>query len=123
MSNNDREIKITGVTHDNWGKFNSKPRNRQDILKELVDGGVTDIITNIEYVLCKDNSWGAMVRESTTGEIIGWLPRWIAEDFSAQKVKPLRFRGRIDYHGVYHVVLFEEIKATAPTKESEETVC
>lgn len=99
-------IQVAGVMFDNDPIDGG--RNRQDILKEIMDAaGVQDvqILVKTEYLRRKEGGFGIRLKDYVTDEVIGWIHKDTADAIIQSGNKPDFYLGHVDYHGCYHVKL------------------
>lgn len=100
-------IKVAGVMFDNDAVDGG--RNRQDILKEIMEAasapGEVKILVKTEYMRRKDGSYGIRLKDYVTGQVIGWMHSDTANSIVESGRRPDYYLGYVDYHGYYHVKL------------------
>lgn len=100
-------IQVAGVMFNNDAIDGG--RNRQDILKEIMDAaaapGEVQILVKTEYLRRKDGSYGIRLKDYVTDEVLGWIHKETADAIIQSGNKPDFYLGYVDYHGCYHVKL------------------
>jgi hypothetical protein len=96
--------KIVGVMFNNQKK-NGVARNRQDIIKEIMDNRGTEVLLGAHYIERKSGEGEAVcLYDLESNQVIGWLS---AEDSRGitKRNHPKYYLGHIAYHGCYHVTV------------------
>lgn len=111
-------LKVVGVMYNNEKRYGG--RNRQDILKELLETKGADIILGAHYMERKNCEGEAVcLYDLDTKQIIGWLSTEDSRDITKRNHAKY-YLGHIDYHGCYHVTVdsisekkMQELRKTA----------
>lgn len=92
-------VKVVGVMYNNEKKYGG--RNRQDILKELLESG-RPVILGAHYMERKNGEGEAVcLYDIETNQIIGWISTKDSKSIN-KKNHAKYYLAHIDYHGCYH---------------------
>lgn len=101
-----RQIKVHGVTHNNIPADGG--RSRQEVISEIYNSGREEITAELDYVNCKGGRVGVRIKDKQTNQVLGWLPKYLEEEFANAEERILTCKAQIAYHGVWHVSLMIE---------------
>lgn len=95
-------VKVVGVMFDNEVRYGG--RNRQDIIKELMETQGTEVVLGAHYME-RVNGQGEAVclYEVKTNQIVGWISTKDSAEIN-KKNHAKYYRGTISYHGCYHIM-------------------
>lgn len=111
------EAKVVGVMYDNEKRYGG--RNRQDILKEILETRGAEVVLGAHYMERKNGQGEAVcLYDVQTNQIVGWLSTKDSTGITKRNHAKY-YLGHIDYHGCYHVTVKSISEKTAKELQNQ----